>query len=224
MSKFIYIYEIFYLENNIPFYIGKSVNPIKRKYNHTLKFGKNINLNIIDKVLNSEWKFWEIYYISLYKSWGFKLENKNNGGGGPTNWTDEQKHDQSVRLSNKNHSKYYTKEVRKQMSESNKGKAKFKGKKHSEESKLKASLSTIGKPKSKEHIENMMKNRQVVIDGVRKAKSKPVLQYDLEGNFIKEWDGTCSASKELNIKSSCIYNCLLNVSQSAGKFKWKYDE
>ena len=38
-----------------------------------------------------DWKFWESYWIEQFRCWGFKLENKNNGGGGPSNYTEEQK-------------------------------------------------------------------------------------------------------------------------------------
>lgn len=37
-------------------------------------------LLVLDIVKESEWKFWEQHYISLYKSFGFKLTNLNNGG------------------------------------------------------------------------------------------------------------------------------------------------
>ena len=77
---------IYYLckKDGIPLYIGKTKNsPNLRLNDHTCKKEKNLQINVIDEVLTSEWKFWEKYYISLFRSWGFKLENKNNGGGGP---------------------------------------------------------------------------------------------------------------------------------------------
>lgn len=53
--------------------------------------------------------------------------------------------------------------------------------------------------------------------------SKPVLQYDLNGKIIKEWNSATEASRELNIKLSNISSVALNrKSQSAGGFKWKY--
>lgn len=38
-------------------------------------------------------------------------------------------------------------------------------------------------------------------------RSKKVIQYDLEGNFIAEYPSTNSASRELNIQQSSIVNC-----------------
>lgn len=81
INNIIYIYFL-HNSNNIPFYIGKTNNIIKRKLNHKNKFGINVCLEIIDKVPLDEWKFWEKHYISLFKSWGFILKNKNKGGGG----------------------------------------------------------------------------------------------------------------------------------------------
>lgn len=82
-----------------PRYIGKTNNLESRlKYhlkekNHShktnwIKFLKKNNLepNIeeIDIIPNDNWQFWEKHYISLYKSWGFKLVNGTNGGDGRT--------------------------------------------------------------------------------------------------------------------------------------------
>lgn len=52
--------------------------------------------------------------------------------------------------------------------------------------------------------------------------TKPVLQYDLEGNFIKEWDSIDKASIFLNIKKQGICNNLKNRSKTSGGFIWKY--
>jgi len=83
--------RIYILERNkVPFYVGKTKGNW-RENRHKQKFGEYIDFIEIDIVEDSEWLFWEKYYISLYKSWGFKLENKNNGGGGPSNYTEEQK-------------------------------------------------------------------------------------------------------------------------------------
>lgn len=53
--------------------------------------------------------------------------------------------------------------------------------------------------------------------------SKPIFQYDMEGNFIKEWKSATEAAKALGLKGSgSIINCLKETSKSARKFKWKY--
>jgi group I intron endonuclease len=51
---------------------------------------------------------------------------------------------------------------------------------------------------------------------------KPVLQYDLEGNFIKEWTGFIDIKKELNYDQSLIRKCCKEKQKTAYGFKWKY--
>jgi hypothetical protein len=53
-------------------------------------------------------------------------------------------------------------------------------------------------------------------------KLKPLLQYDLQGNFIKEWFCVSKCSKELGIHISNICNCIKGKRKTAGGFKWKY--
>ena len=77
-----YIYFL-HKGDNIPFYIGKSVNiKLHRSYQHKYTYGNDTVLEILDEVPTSEWLFWERFWIEQIKQWGFKLENKNNGGGG----------------------------------------------------------------------------------------------------------------------------------------------
>jgi len=82
MDTLIYIYFL-HKNDNIPFYVGKTNNTIKRRLNHKQHFGFDVCLEIIDEIPSDEWKFWEKHYISLFKSWGFNLVNKNKGGNGP---------------------------------------------------------------------------------------------------------------------------------------------
>jgi hypothetical protein len=204
MTK-IYILE----KNNIPFYIGKAKDIIRRKCVHKKTYGLDIQLYVIDEV--EDWKFWECYWIEQFKCWGFKLENKNNGGGGPSIYTEEQKQKMrkprkegtgekiSKTIKERNHSQYYTEEVKQKISKGNK----------------------ILKPFSKQHIHNM---------GIAKRKqAKPVLQYDLQDNFIKEWESKGQAAlyiKEQTGKtsnlSSQIKDCILGKQKTAFGYKWKY--
>jgi group I intron endonuclease len=51
---------------------------------------------------------------------------------------------------------------------------------------------------------------------------KPILQYDLNMNFIKEWNSIKSASEELKINSGHIGQVCMSKRNSIGGFKWKY--
>lgn len=51
---------------------------------------------------------------------------------------------------------------------------------------------------------------------------KPILQLDLKGNFIKEWESQSKASEEMNLPISCINLCLSGRNKTSGGFKWIY--
>ena len=51
---------------------------------------------------------------------------------------------------------------------------------------------------------------------------KPVIQYDLNGNFIKEWDGFIDIKKELNYDQSFVRKCCKGLQKTAYGFIWKY--
>ena len=51
--------------------------------------------------------------------------------------------------------------------------------------------------------------------------SKPVLQYSLDGEFIKEWEALSIATIDLKLNASDIKHSLDGVQNSAGGFMWK---
>ena len=59
---------------------------------------------------------------------------------------------------------------------------------------------------------------------VLKHNLKPILQYDLNGTFIKEWEAIMIASKELNIFGSNITECCRGRRKTAGRYIWRYKD
>lgn len=53
---------------------------------------------------------------------------------------------------------------------------------------------------------------------------KAILQYSLNGDFIKEYNSATHAAKENNFKTSPINNCLKNKSKKSYGYVWKYKE
>lgn len=51
---------------------------------------------------------------------------------------------------------------------------------------------------------------------------KPVNQYDLEGNFIKTWNGAIVVERELGIHGESIARCCLGKQKAAKGYTWKY--
>ena len=85
------------------------------------------------------------------------------------------------------------------------------GYKHTEEAKKRISIAN-SKPKSKEWIQN-----------AAKGKYKPISQYDLQNNYIRDWESTTTAAIALgNInKKKNISNCLKGKKKSAYGYIWK---
>jgi hypothetical protein len=228
MKEITYIYYL-HIGDNIPFYIGKSIAPKGRISEHKRRFG-NVILEVIDHVPTEEWLFWEKWYIELFKSWGFKLKNKNKGGGGTNFHSEKTKHLMSKPkpegfgykttqrlLGNKQSQETIDKRVAK-----NKGKKRtleqretlskaFKNRVFSEErnKKIGDAQRGIPQPKSQECIAKL---------------KKPIIQYDKQGNFIKEWDSSTDAGRFYGSKTT-IQNALVQRRcKSAYGYIWKYKE
>lgn len=156
------IYCLF--NNGIPTYIGKTKNIKSREINHKKTYPDDV-FEVIDEVPTSEWRFWERHYISLYKSWGFKLYNKKTyGGNGADIMSEETKIKLSKSISKAKKENPITNETRNKMSIKKKGrflseetKKKMSGKIMSDETKTKISNSNKGKIRSKEALKNMSK-------------------------------------------------------------------
>jgi hypothetical protein len=57
---------------------------------------------------------------------------------------------------------------------------------------------------------------------IAKTLSKKVEQYDLNNNYIKTWNSTNDAARELNCFSAGISNCCNGKAKTHNKFIWKY--
>lgn len=53
---------------------------------------------------------------------------------------------------------------------------------------------------------------------------KKVIQYDLQGNFIKEWGSTMEVERELKINNSSISKCCLGKRNKAGGYIWNFKD
>ena len=51
---------------------------------------------------------------------------------------------------------------------------------------------------------------------------KPIVQLDLNGKFIKKWDGIKYAVEELNVSNSGISACCCGKRNKSSGFKWMY--
>jgi len=61
-------------------------------------------------------------------------------------------------------------------------------------------------------------------EGINNKRSKSVLQFDLDGNFIKEYYSGSKAARETKVGQSHINICCLGKVETAGGFVWKYKD
>lgn len=69
-----------------------------------------------------------------------------------------------------------------------------------------------------------LKQNIETIKKVANQKKMPILQYDLEGNFIKEWPSCIDASRTLKIGNSRIADAIKGIKNSAGGYMWRYKD
>jgi len=202
-------------------YIGKTKTKRGRKIPHQKTFGKQIIYTYIDEIGSLDHKVWkplEAFWISYFKFLGFIVLNENEGGQGPSFYSKESKNKISKALKGK-HSKHYTKEVKDKISKGNKGISKNKGIPKPEGFGEQVRKRTLGRKHSDEERKLMSRNK---IGKPNYHLRKPVLQFDLNMNLIKEWDFVLEASKKLKIRSCNIYNCCKGNQNTASGFVWKY--
>lgn len=146
----VYIYILIDPNTNYVRYVGKSINPERRLKDHiynkkkthcsywiqSLGKDKQEPILIIIDCINGNWEFWEQHYISLYKSWGFKLCNHTNGGEG-------------------NHGVKLSEETKKKMSLIHKGKQYAKGSVRTQDFKDNLSIKFKGNTNAKGSIRDV---------------------------------------------------------------------
>lgn len=203
--------SIYYLHrgDNIPFYVGKSKNPNFRKAEHRWKNkgGSKPEMFILEEVDLKEWNFWEKWYISLFQSWGFVLDNRNKGGGGVIS---------------------HTKDSKQKISQSQKGKQ------VSKESKLKMRNSALGRhhtPSQSKKLSKSLKKYYSKNEGSFKGKkhtketikklSKPIQSFDKEGNLIGDYPSLKIAGEMHKTHSGNIIKSMKRNGSFHGLI-WKY--
>lgn len=75
-------------------------------------------------------------------------------------------------------------------------------------------------PLTKQHYSDANKGKF----GKLNPNSKPIIQYDRQGKFIAEFEGTHDAARKLGIHQGNISACCTGKLKSAGGFKWAYKQ
>jgi group I intron endonuclease len=219
-------------------YIGQSINIEKRKriykffksyknsigpkiYNSLSKYGWENHIHeIIEEcsieILNKRETYWKQYYLTQFnENWKQVLfcDLYDNGTGPKSDAT-------KLKISlGKIGTKGYPKGIKRPSSFGESIKSEFRNKKIGEGNKgikkPQTGIKLQGIPKTKQHKQNISNSNKG-----KTRNNKPILQYDLNDNFIKEWISRTEAKNWL--KSGDIAGCLSGKQKQAGGYIWKY--
>lgn len=161
------------------------------------------------------------YYKKISKSY-----NITDGGAGVTGFkiSEEKRQELSKRMrgeKNPFYGKRHSDETKKRFSETRRGRSSpNKGKKMSLEFCKKNSEAHMGISKGEKN--GMWGRRRTEEEklAVKIANSVPVTQFDLNGNFIKDWDSIADVRRELGIGH--ISECCRGKCKTSGGYIWKY--
>lgn len=206
---------------NIIRYVGKSKQKLSRRLSQHLCAAKkaketnyklNYNYNWINKELSEGYKIIieELDSVNFQEneSWEwleqYWISQMKIWGFNITNLTDG---------GDGNKNQHFSKETIQKRAE------KLRGIPRDLETRRKISESHKGKILSEE-----TKNK--VSNSIKELQGRKILQYDLDGNKIKEWDCIVDAAKQLNIDKANIGHCCSHKENhnSAGGFIWRYIE
>lgn len=263
MVEMTYIYTISHPLTHEVRYIGKSNTPSKRLSTHIrecnkikshknnwiksiLNSGLDPHMDILDEVPIIEWEYWEKYWISQFKQWGFRLTNHSDGGIGPI----------GVKRSNEFKKKIREIKMGIPLSDEHKKKISIQGIRYHQENPHynirgknvrtyidvdllydlyiteNLSIPQISKKiniSEKKILENLHLNDIKKEDGwwlnnLSEKYKKTVLQYDLNGNLLREWDGIVDINNELGYNSGNIANCCRGGIKSSNRYIWRYKD
>lgn len=181
-----------------------------KAFKKTILVENIFNLNLINEL--------EKHYIRVYNTYKYTSNNGLNltlGGDGSSGAVLSDEHKLNISL--KNTGRIVSNETRIKISNyvKNNPNKKF----------VYSQLNRKRPALEKLKISNSMRGRNVTAQCrtacINKLK-KPILQYDLSNNFIKEWDSARTAAQILGLNWKNISSNLRNKSKSCGGFVWKY--
>ena len=71
-------------------------------------------------------------------------------------------------------------------------------------------------------IENKNKGEKDKLDGINNKQNRAIIQFSIDGDFIKEYYSLAQAGRELSISRASIRRCCQGKAKSACGFRWKY--
>ena len=246
MANFSYTGHIYKCTNvlNGKLYIGKTINFEQRIKDHfsgngntkafskaILKYGKDyFKVDIVCTIHSNKKENLIIVLSSLerfyIKKFNSKLTGYNCTDGGEGQRGNSPSEEIRLQISKKLKGRKLSKERREAISRGHMGHT------VSEESKSKLRETWLKRPVEErnkinaQRVINMQKNRKQTAIKIGLIRRKPILQYSLNGDFIREWDSQTTASETLGINQGNLSQCLdpKCYRKTCGGYKWEYKE
>jgi hypothetical protein len=243
-------------------YIGKTNNLEKRLKAHLHENGNTLKLNWLKHLKNlglkpeiieldivpmNNWRFWENYWVDLFRSWGFVLKNGDEPGAGTSSWNTESKQKVIDRLKGR----VFSDETIQKMKDAQLSKSKeerseiVKKRKETFDSnpnieikrREKLSVSHLGKILSSSHKESISKGMsnsesfknfidQRNYKGDKNPNAKGVIfQYSRDKTeLIKKWESLIQIQEVLGSENKNVMgnisSCITGKSKSAYGYYW----
>ena len=220
----IYIYTLEHPITHEIRYVGKTKNPKQRFHNHCNKShntkshkrnwinslrnqGLRPIMKTLDEVEESEWQYWERYWIHQLTVWGFRLVNHTSGGDGLTmgNETSFKKGQVAWNFTK-------TSIVCQQC-----GKEFLISPSRTEVKKFCSVKCNSLYRKGKSFINSGSFQKGRISD-----RCKPVLQFDLNNNFIAEFSSATEVQRKLGFLQERISAVCNNKRLTTYGYKWKF--
>jgi hypothetical protein len=260
--KSVYIYALVDPRDNHVRYVGKANKPEDRYKNHfnssrdknthkrnwissVRKDGFRPELLILDEVSIDNWQYWESFYISLYKTFGFNLVNYTSGGDGATFGNDGSwkkgniPHNKGIPCKEETKEKIRNKLVGTsnvfsykaiiqydiQYNEIKRYKCIKDAIDESDGLFIASKISMCCKGIRKQHRGFIWKydnGEKLVVEKIILGKKK-VVQYDLNLLELNRFNSIADAYRMTNVRAGSIVRCCKGKDITAGGFIWKYD-
>lgn len=223
-----YLYRHIRLDKNEPFYVGigsddkgeyKRAHQTKSRNNHWQSVVAKTKYEIEIILDDLDWesaKRKEIEFIAMYGRADLKkgpLVNKTDGGDGQVNviTSEETRAKKRIASTGRKLSKEAIEKMR----------ATHLGCKRSEETRLNISKSKKNEKGIEIACQNLKSPKREI--NLKIACQKRVVQYSIDGYFIKEWNSIREITEYYkNIRQSTISSCCKGKYNTAGGFRWKF--
>jgi group I intron endonuclease len=218
-----YIYALLDPRNNEVRYVGKTIQKVNYRYaRHILDSSKlrthkdywiqsllRENLKpvfiILEEVEGDRWAEREIHWIRFYRSLSNKLTNHSDGGeGAGTNQSAELRERKRQAMLGR----IVSDETRKKLSEKSKGR--------------KASLETLEKMRNANLGKKVSSETKSKMRSAAEKNRKPILQYSLDGDFIREWESIKEYGRTTGRSTKAISPCCRGLRKTANGYIWRF--